>query len=286
MAHGIRPLIRVARDLLAAMFGWRHFRGTIGAMFVLGVAWPLAAVEIVPERTLQFTVFSPNPIAGLVFRPRPDGPAKAIVFYPTARSPRYEYRGSNSLRFYQAPTPTPAQAGPKPASLPGATQRVPLWDNPGGDDDLVPNSSCVAEVDLPPGLQHAFLLFQLIPSAPGRSLRYHVQILDDSTNRGEARTVSIVNLSGLALHGKIGEREVSLPGGMTAPLFVGRATAIELRTPFKQRAFPAYVDTIELKPGERGLLILFPPFRPGSLEVQFRLLLDEPPSVPSPTRSK
>jgi hypothetical protein len=58
---------------------------------------------------------------------------------------------------------------------------------------------------------------------------------------------------------------------------VGNSVKLVLEALFKNRRYRSYTDTVSLGPGERALLILFPPFYPGSLEVQGRLLVDEPP---------
>jgi hypothetical protein len=59
---------------------------------------------------------------------------------------------------------------------------------------------------------------------------------------------------------------------------VGAAAAITLRTPFKERNYQAYAETIFPGAIGRTLLLLLPPYRRGSLEVQSRVLLDVPPA--------
>ena len=56
---------------------------------------------------------------------------------------------------------------------------------------------------------------------------------------------------------------------------VGRTANIVLRTTFKQRSYQSYATTLQLSAKQRALLILFPPFYKGSLEVQSRMLVDE-----------
>jgi hypothetical protein len=51
-----------------------------------------------------------------------------------------------------------------------------------------------------------------------------------------------------------------------------------LSTVFSQRTYQSYAGTARLGRNERALLILFPPFYPGALEVQSRLLVDQPPA--------
>ena len=66
---------------------------------------------------------------------------------------------------------------------------------------------------------------------------------------------------------------------------VSRTAKIMLRTTLKGRSFQSYAEDLKLKKDERALLILFPPFYKGSLEVQSRLLIDEPPEPPAPARA-
>jgi hypothetical protein len=72
---------------------------------------------------------------------------------------------------------------------------------------------------------------------------------------------------------------VELTSGLNPPLPVGRSAKIVLTTVFKQRTYTSYSATIGLGRNERALVILFPPFNKGSLEVQPRLLVDEPPGA-------
>ena len=167
-----------------------------------------------------------------------------IVFYPTARSPRYEYRGTSPLRFFD------------PES-----------------------GAVVAEAVVPPEIRHALLLFSpiAVESVQGGSgLRYQIAVLDDSVARQRAGDLVIINFSGLALSGTVGTRAVTLRPGLNPPLAIGRSTKIALRTSWQDRSYQAYAHSIALAPTERALLILFPPFYKGSLEVQPRLLIDAP----------
>ena len=52
----------------------------------------------------RFTVFSARPITDISFAPRTAAPKQKLVFYPTARSPRYDYRSAMPLRFYDETT--------------------------------------------------------------------------------------------------------------------------------------------------------------------------------------
>ncbi len=235
MAHALRYLIalqRIGFSLLAV------------SVFAFALApSPARAESAAPEQRLRFTVFSSRAAAGLAYVPRTAQPAAPVVLYPTARSPRYEYRGPMPLRFTDAATKT-----------------------------------VVAEATIPPAITDALLLLVPITPAPSTGLRYQVYVLDDSAARQATGTLAIINFSGLALTGTLDGKTISVAAGLNAPLPVGRAAPITLRTAVKNRSLQAYAGTVELGKNERALLLLLPPFYSGSAEVQSRLLLDAPPA--------
>jgi hypothetical protein len=221
MAHALRYLI-----LLGAIVGWAQAQA------------PVAAV--------RFTVFSARPVSDLSFLPRAGAAPQKTVFYPTARSPRYEFRGAMPIRFTDA------------------TNRV------------------VAEATVPAGIRDALLLFTPIEPAPTAGLRFQVSVLDDGVLRHGPGGLAIINLSGLALSGVVGSNAVVLKPGLNPTLAIGSSTKINFRASLKNRTYQSYADTVELGRNQRALLILFPPYYKGSLEAQSRLLLDEPPpAVPA-----
>jgi hypothetical protein len=205
-----------------------------------------AAAEPPPaSRLLRFTVFSAAPIEDVAFVPRPEAVPQKIVFYPTARSPGYEVRGMMPLKFFDS--------------------------NSG---------AVVAEAVVPPEIHEALLLFATTSGGSATGRRFRVFVLDDGIARHGPRGLAIVNLSGLELTGTAGRQNVGVAAGLNPTLAIGRSTAVTLRTLFRDRSYQSFGATIELQPGERALLILFPPFYPGSLEVQSRLLIDMP-SMPT-----
>jgi hypothetical protein len=214
------------------------------ACFFLGVAALQAADPI--ATAVRFTVFSPQPIRDLSFTPRSNAAPVKVVFQPTARSARQEFRGVGPLRFVDANS---------------------------GD--------VVAEAVIPPSIRDALLLFSPLDAtaAAGKSLRYQIAVLDDGAARHGAGGLAIINLSGLALAGTVGSEKVTLKAGLNPTLAIGRAAAVTLSTAFKGRTYRSYAATVTLGRNDRALLILFPPFNPGSLEVQPRLLVDQPPGT-------
>ena len=204
----------------------------------------IAAAQPAAPPPIRFTVFSPKPISNVVFTPRANAEPQKIATYPTARSPRYEFRGAMPLKFTDATT-----------------------------------GAVVAEATIPAEIRDALLLFTAIEPVPATGLRYRVAVLDDGAARQAAGALAIINLSGLALSGTVNKEAVTLKAGLNAPLSVGRAVKIILRTPVREKSVQSYSDTVQLKKNERALLILFPPYYKGSLEVQARMLLDEPPAA-------
>jgi hypothetical protein len=134
----------------------------------------------------------------------------------------------------------------------------------------------MAEVTFASTMREAFLLFEPMMPAAKDGVRYRVYVLDDSAVRQAPGTLTLVNLSGLPLSGSAGKSFVNLRDTLVTAFTVGRSAPVALKVPYGGRSYQAYAETIELEPGERALLILFPPFRPGSLEVQSRLLVDKP----------
>lgn len=205
-----------------------------------------ANVPMGPTQQVRFTVFSARPIADVAYAARAGAAPQKVTFYPTARSPRYEYRGGMPLRFVD---PTSGEV--------------------------------VAEVIIPPEIREALLLFSVASGeAAGKSgkLRYQVAVLDDSAARHSAGGLAIINLSGLELSGTLGKEAVTLRAGLNPTVAIGRAAKVSLRTSVKGRSYPAYANTVQLAPRERALLILFPPYAKGSVEVQTRLLVDTLPT--------
>ena len=255
MAHALGYLIRAGVPrVVVRMAGWRTVFLLIavifGAMWVpSGRAQGAAAVQAV-----HFTVFSPKPIADVGYAPKPGAAPQKIAFAPTARSSRYEYRGAMPVRFVD-----------------------------------MNSSAVVAEALIPAGVHDALLLFAPAdvsatpPSAKGgaAAVRYQISVLDDSAARHGPGGLAIINLSGLALNGTVNNEKVSLKPGLNPALTVGKSAKVTLSTTFKGRTYQSYAGTATLGRNERALLILFPPFYAGSLEVQSRMLTDQPPPAAS-----
>ncbi len=222
-------------------------RVAIWVGFLTGVA--AFAQAPAPIQSVRFTVFSSRPVTDVAYLPRANATPQALKFQPTARSTRYEYRGAMPLRFVDPET-----------------------------------REVVAEAAIPAGLHDALLLFSPLEpgAAGGGKLRYQIAVLDDGAARHGAGGLAIINLSGLALSGTVNNQAVTLKPGLNPTQLINRSATITLTTVFKQRTYQSYSGTATLGRNERALLILFPPFYKGALEVQSRLLLDSPPGSAAP----
>jgi hypothetical protein len=207
-----------------------------------------------PPRVVHFTVFSARPIADLSFVPLAKAAPQKLVFYPTARSPRYDYRGTMPLQFAD------------------------------------PSGQVVAEATIPADITDALLLFSAVEPPPAAktdadarkskpALRYQIAVLDDGATRHGPGGLAIINFSGLELSGNVGPHAVLLKPGLNPTLPIGRSAKIALRAASKGKTYQSYVDSVELGNRQRALLILFPPYYKGSLEAQSRLLIDEAPAA-------
>lgn len=200
-----------------------------------------AQAERPSERKLRFTVFAPEVPTGLAYvvSMKPEK-FSSLVFFPSARSPAYEHVGAGPLQFVDETTREP-----------------------------------VASVAVPPNVKEALLVFFPAPPQPGSTLRYHVYVHDDGETKYGAGGLAVLNFSGLTLNGTIDRQQVDVTEGDQGPFNVGLSAKVQLTTTFHERKLQSYAETITLGQDGRALLILLPPFRKGSIEVQTRVLLDE-----------
>lgn len=226
-----------------------HFRSLV-IRAVLATSLSLALrlqAEPPPGLQLRFTVFAPSQLTGLAYvaESTPIQKIVSMVFYPTARSPVYEYRGTTPLQFVD-----------------------------------LKSQAVVAIAEIPLEMHQPLLIFFPKASSPGSSLRYEVYVHDDAQIQQTAGGLAILNFSGMEITGKIGRQVVELQRGFSGPYQIGKSARVSFRTHFDNVAYQAYADTIRLGPDGRALLVLLPPFYKGSYEVQSRVLLDEPVQKP------
>ena len=167
-----------------------------------------------------------------------------LQFYPTARSPEYAYDGPPSVKIYDTGT-----------------------------------GAVAAEFDVPPRVRKLLVILTSESNPRPGAGHYRVQVLDDSVKRGASGVRRILNLSGLELFGTMDRQSVVLQHGVNELPCEHQAVVVSLRTPYQGRTYQSFAETLPVDNSGRAWLILYPPYRPGSLEVQFRYLLDSPSSA-------
>jgi hypothetical protein len=219
---------------------WGNLFLATTVLFLAGDAASLAQTNPGIQRVVGFTVFAAEAIEGWGYLTQPGEAPVPLRFFPTERSPRYEVRGRPSLRLVAIET--------------GET---------------------VAEVAIPEGLREVLVL--VTPATAGTDSRRHrLTVFDDSTRQRGPGQVQLLNLSGLELTAELNGRRVAAAAGLNPAQDAGRSARLLLRTEFRGRSYLSWHETITLGPGGRALVVLFPPFLGGSLEVQTRVLVDDP----------
>jgi len=197
------------------------------------------ACGMATDHPIVFTVFSPEPLTGLSYRPRPDQAPVPLVFYPTARSPDFAYVGPSRLQFFV------------------------------GQD-----GKSAGEVVLPKSVRRVLLIVTPRPGPRG-ARRFHVSWISDGPTSHPAGTLRLINDSGLRLTGLLGHRPTSIEHGADRLIPAASGTEINLRVQVKARSYQACSIAVHVLPAERALLLLLPPYQRGAVEVQWRLLTDK-----------
>jgi len=212
-----------------------------GAMLALCLSAALGAPEATLPSTVHFSVFALRPVPGLAVLPSDDHPPQPIQLYPTARSSLVSYRGPMPVRLVNMIT-----------------------------------GNALAEVWIPPTITRA-----LIVVAPGNGPESggHLvpHLVDENPPSSGTVRLTVLNLSGLSLRGWINARPMAIRAGLNPIPGVSGTARLELRAVLKEREYHSYADAVTLTAAERSLLILFPPYYRGSLEVQARMLREEMP---------
>ncbi|MBM3865719.1 MAG: hypothetical protein FJ381_07430 [Verrucomicrobia bacterium] len=216
-------------------------RGWLAGMAACVCGWSVAPVRAASPSapvSLRFAVFSPRPPSEAAYVAAPGQAPTRLRFHPLARSPRYEYRGPAPLRF----------VNPRDRAL-------------------------LAEAELPAGVANTLIVLLPDEKAAGR---WRTIVLDDGETRFRAGQLVLVNLSGLDLDGTLNNRPLKPGPGPNAALPVPRTSQLVLRTSVRGAAYQALATELNLGEGERALLLVLPPLRPGTFAVQHRLLVDRP----------
>ena len=218
-----------------------------GVVLELGLSFAFGATDSAPPPAVQFSVFALRPVPGLAFLPGDEQAPQPIELYPTARSSVVSYRGPMPVRLVNTITGT-----------------------------------AVAEAWIPPTTTRALIV--LAPAngqASGGSLTPFV--VDEHAPQSVSARLTVLNLSGLSLRGRINGRQMAIRDGLNPIPGVSGAVHLELRAAPKDRDYHSYAEDVTLASGEQALLMLFTPYYRGSLEVQARLLREETPAISTGT---
>jgi hypothetical protein len=223
-------------------------------LMVLTLARPLRAAAGEPPRQLQFTIFATGRLPDLVYQiaARPVPRFAPVMLFPSSRSPVYHYEGWDDLCLFEA-----------------GSRRL------------------LARAEVPRSISRALLIVAPWPQAPPAGPSHRVYVFDDSTTHLPPGTLGILNMSGFRLAGAWGAQPLDLEQGYRGPFPCHETVAVQLAVTVRSRRYQAFADRLSAGAGQRGILILLPPYRRGSVEIQYRLLLEEPQSaepVKSPPR--
>jgi hypothetical protein len=106
--------------------------------------------------------------------------------------------------------------------------------------------------------------------------------IDYSQNNFPKGSIRLVNITGVDVFGKIGTGQITLKDGSISQAFKeGSREAFEVSIAAKgnNRYHLLYKNNIRITSGSRGLLILTPPSRKGSIRIGGHLLLESPNEI-------
>lgn len=224
-----------------------------GALLIL-VPSALRADQQTEEVALTFTVFSLDrrPISGVFFMD-PEGKMTELAFHPRRRSVAYDYLGSPRMAFFR---------------------------QSGTDQDGRPFYEEVADVEVSPGVSEV-LVFFLDPNSRSEETvpRFRTLWMDDSKRAFPFGHLRVVNACGANLVGKMGEMDLNMgfevsPSRSIRELsqgqsnYVNIAFAVRIRSDYEI----VYANQVAFSQDTRSILILRPPRRPNSIQINTYLL--------------
>ena len=180
----------------------------------------------------RFRVFAAERMEALQFETAPGGPWRQLSLHPISRSPWYEWVGADRLHLIS-----------------------------------VGSGRTVASIDMRNVPDGALLV--LLPSANGME-GPRIEIVDDGALSGAGPRLVVMNRSGFRLEGTAGTRAVEIPAAGQLEIAGGEAMEVRLEIRVGSRRYEVLREHVPAGPG--GILLLLPPLRRGSIEIQSRLL--------------
>lgn len=243
----------------AAQIGSNSLRYLFVLLFASAFGMPsMFALEKEAHVRLGMTVFSIDrtPIKGL-FYSAPDGTMEELQFSSRRRSQIYPYEGPQSITFYKE-----------------------TIDQPSNETVYLPVAS--AKVEQRSG---EVLVFFLRNNNGPESSGFKTLAMDDSEASFPNGHIRVLNASGAELHGRLGNQDISLQFEISEPLshqsiMRGQQSWVEVAFVLRIReAFElVYANQLTFSPTDRSILVLRPPRRSRSIQINTFLLEDSAPS--------
>ncbi|MGB0257380.1 MAG: hypothetical protein ACPGES_01895 [Coraliomargarita sp.] len=148
-------------------------------------------------------------------------------------------------------------------------------DLPNGSEEYLP----AGLTKVPQDKTQWLLLLTDNPKQPGMVRAY---VIEDSSTNFPKGSIRVANVTGVETIGKINTTAVNISNGATSQAFqtgVKETVDISVAAKGDSRYHLLYKNTIRITSGSRGLLILTPPIRKGSIRIGGHLLLESPNEV-------
>lgn len=122
----------------------------------------------------------------------------------------------------------------------------------------------------------------ILTNNPSDSNTIKAYAVDDSSISYPKGSMRLANITGVEVVGKINDASVTLPSSQISQAFHGgsrEAFDIAIAAEGNSRYHLLYKNTVRITSGSRGLLLLTPPVRKGSIRIGGHLLLESPNEV-------
>ncbi|WP_162029521.1 MULTISPECIES: hypothetical protein [unclassified Lentimonas] len=203
--------------------------------------------------TIDFTTYALRPIdTSNIYFKSANGSLTLIQFNPKSRSSNYTATlpvESGILHFYRKHTVSDS-----------------------------PSITPIGHVSLTPTDTRALLIFQQGDSAD--DLKIHS--IDDSSRNFPLGSLRVANITEVNVIGKINDSQITIKNGdASKPIQLGSNGSAEISIAAKggERFHLLYKNRLRITSGSRGILILRPPARKGSLRIGGHLLLESPNEI-------